>query len=230
MPSKTSWLDLVPTCDDVYVYRAALLCEDCGPAVIDELEAAGQKDTGDSDDWPQGPHPDGGGEADVPQHCDSGPRCLNAVEVPGGNKIGCPLGNPLTSDGEKYVLEHVAKDVLAKTDHERAAGRLWHHVYDYVKPNELVKLDSKSLAVANLGALLDRSLPAGARVPPETYTDLDYLYGAAVDRDTAILWRAEVTPEGNFSNLETVLLPESVAAGRALEVLLDDAWQDGAWD
>ena len=230
MPSKTSWLDLVPTCDNIYVFQAALVCEDCGDAIIEELEAAGKKDTGDSDDWPQGPHSDGGGEADSPQHCDSGAKCVNAVQVPGGVAIGCPLGNPLTSDGEKYVFETVADDVLAKSDHKRAVGRLWRHIYDYVKPDELVKLDSKSPTAANLGPLLDNGLTANSRVSRELYTDLDYLYGAALNQNTVTLWRAEITPEGNFANLQTVLLPEADFPGRTIEDALDEAWRDGAWD
>lgn len=229
MPSKKSWLDLVSTCEDVYVYQAALLCEGCGEAVITELEETNQEDTGDSDDWPQGPHSDGGGEADSPNHCDSGPKCVNAIQVPGGVAIGYPLGNPLTSDGEKYVFDAVAKDILDKSNHKRAIGRLWHHIYDYVKPDELVRLDPKSSATANLGTLLD-SLPAKARVPPEFYTDLDYLYGVTLNPGTVILWRAEITPEGNFANLETVLLPEADFPGRTIEDALDEAWHDGAWD
>lgn len=45
----------------------------------------------DSDEWPKGPYPDGGGEADTPQHC-----------------AGCHefLENPLTSDGYEYVREN----------------------------------------------------------------------------------------------------------------------------
>ena len=34
-----------------------------------ERESAGIADTGDTGDFPQGPFPDGGGEADSPQHC-----------------------------------------------------------------------------------------------------------------------------------------------------------------
>ncbi len=46
--------------------------------------------TWDSDDFPKGPYPDGGGEADTPQHCD-----------------GCStfLHNPLTDDGYAYVAD-----------------------------------------------------------------------------------------------------------------------------
>lgn len=45
----------------------------------------------DSDDFPKGPYPEGGGEADTPQHCDS---CHEFLE------------NPLTSDGMAYVREN----------------------------------------------------------------------------------------------------------------------------
>lgn len=71
-----------------YAYQAALLCEDCGKAHVDTLRSRGIEDTGDSDDFPQGPYGDGGGEADTPQHCD---WC---------NKF---LENPLTDYGADYV-------------------------------------------------------------------------------------------------------------------------------
>ena len=71
-----------------FMYRAALLCEDCGEAVRTALGPAA--DTGDSDAYPQGPYSDGGGEADSPQHCDT---------------CGVHLDNPLTPDGESYVQE-----------------------------------------------------------------------------------------------------------------------------
>lgn len=84
---------------NVYIYQAALLCEDCGIKAREELTAAGKapedpgdENTYDSDDFPKGPVDDGGGEADCPQHCD---ECKVFLE------------NPLTSDGVKYVRERV---------------------------------------------------------------------------------------------------------------------------
>jgi hypothetical protein len=80
---------------DVYVFQAALLCDTCGtlykqgtdkPAHVDENDESSY----DSDEWPKGLYPDGGGEADSPQHCD---HC------------GEFLDNPLTPDGETYVAE-----------------------------------------------------------------------------------------------------------------------------
>jgi hypothetical protein len=82
---------------DAYVYRAALWCSDCASEVMGRLAAAGKapaspddEHTYDSDDYPKGPCPNGGGEADFPQHC-----------------AGCEvfLKNPLTSDGCAYVEE-----------------------------------------------------------------------------------------------------------------------------
>ena len=73
-----------------YVFQAALLCEDCAETTMQSLEKAGKPSDGwgDSENWPQGPYEDGGGEADTPQHCD---HCRIFLE------------NPLTTDGEEYV-------------------------------------------------------------------------------------------------------------------------------
>jgi len=87
---------------NVYVFQAALYCAECGEALARDLHQRGVEDSGDSDDFPQGPFADGGGEADSPQHCDSGPQCLAAKSI-GGRRVGAFLENPLTSDGEAYV-------------------------------------------------------------------------------------------------------------------------------
>ncbi len=74
---------------DAYIYKAALYCEDCAgeipwAAIQDHPEWCD-----DSDCCPQGPYPNGGGEADTPQHCDT---------------CGVFLENPLTDDGVRYVV------------------------------------------------------------------------------------------------------------------------------
>jgi hypothetical protein len=82
--------------EKVYIYQADIYCEGCGREMIAALE----KTTGkpplelreDSDAWPQGPYPDGGGEADCAQHC-------------GG--CGGFLENPLTGDGYENVAESI---------------------------------------------------------------------------------------------------------------------------
>lgn len=73
-----------------YAYKAALYCESCGDKIERELKIAGVTDTGDTNDYPQGPFAQGGGEADTPQHCE---------------ECGEFLENPITSDGDRYVRE-----------------------------------------------------------------------------------------------------------------------------
>lgn len=61
----------------------------------------------DSDEYPKGPYPDGGGESDSPWHCGAGSDCLNAIELSDGTKVGAWLENELTTDGVDYVREAI---------------------------------------------------------------------------------------------------------------------------
>jgi hypothetical protein len=86
---------------NVYIYQADLLCEECGEAERNALGMDGNapadpddESSYDSDEYPKGPFPDGGGEADCPNHCGN---CHVFLE------------NPLTSDGEAYVREAVER-------------------------------------------------------------------------------------------------------------------------
>lgn len=85
---------------DVYIYQAALLCACCGERTRKEIEqetGSSQQmlETGvGSEGYPDGPYPDGGGEADSPQHCD---------------QCGVFLENPLTGDGYAYLREQAAE-------------------------------------------------------------------------------------------------------------------------
>lgn len=111
----------------VYMYQAALWCEDCGNAIRARLDAEGKAPQDpedeysfDSDDYPKGPYSDGGGEADTPQHCDG---------------CGTFLENDLTSEGAEYVREACQSD--------RASGRLdsvalteWAPFYDVPGPDD----------------------------------------------------------------------------------------------
>jgi hypothetical protein len=83
---------------NAYIYKSALLCEDCGLAATEERCSDPRPlNMDDSEDFPQGPFSNGGGEADCPQHCDS---CNLFLE------------NPLTSDGNEYVREQIANSSL----------------------------------------------------------------------------------------------------------------------
>ena len=93
-----------------YVYRANLWCSDCGHAIRQRLIAMvgegnepdwDDEATYDSDDFPKGPYPNGGGEADYAQHCGAGADCLNAVTIRSHGKrvkVGVPLDNPVIVD------------------------------------------------------------------------------------------------------------------------------------
>lgn len=84
---------------DAYIYQAELLCDQCGEASRAYLDKQGKapadptaESTYDSDDYPKGPYPNGGGLADTPQHCG---HCSIFLE------------NPLTIDGEEYVSQAI---------------------------------------------------------------------------------------------------------------------------
>jgi len=71
---------------NVYIYQAALLCEDCGVMTCLALTRAGKapehpedESTYDSNDFPKGSYPDGGGESDIAEHCD---HCGEALDNP----------------------------------------------------------------------------------------------------------------------------------------------------
>lgn len=120
---------------DVYIYQAALLCVPCGERIRAELkedcgccgglhaflggiDCRGFNREGeptceshyDSDDYPKGPFPDGGGEADSPQHCDF---CLKFLQ------------NPLTAEGGAYV-----RAWLESGRGDAAVLREWREFYD----------------------------------------------------------------------------------------------------
>lgn len=120
---------------DVFMYQAALLCYDCGIKAREALTAAGEApeapdDEGayDSDDFPKGPYPDGGGKADSPQHCDCGAECINAEELPDGSKVGAFLENDLTDEGRTYV-EEACKEALDKGRNDAVSLNVWADFY-----------------------------------------------------------------------------------------------------
>lgn len=93
---------------DVFIYQAAVYCEEHGKARRAQLTAAGKapadidnESTYDSDAFPKGPYSDGGGEADSPQNCDD---------------CGLFLENPLTTDGYEYVRSAAAEFVTEGAD------------------------------------------------------------------------------------------------------------------
>lgn len=104
-----------------YIFRAALLCEECAIATQEECVRDGiTRDADLSDVYPQGPYPDGGGEADSPQHCD---------------QCGTFLYNDLTDYGEDYVRELLAEH--QRTGRGNAAVlKEWSDFYGITLPEE----------------------------------------------------------------------------------------------
>jgi hypothetical protein len=95
-----------------YAYQAAMWCDDCAAAVMQELDGRGVADTGDTNDYPQGADEC---ESDSPDHCDG---------------CGVFLENPLTSDGWEYVRETITADVAAGR-YDSVACREWAPFYGY---------------------------------------------------------------------------------------------------
>ena len=111
---------------DAYIYQSELWCEDCASEIqrmIDMSEEEGSQLVHDSDDCPDGPYPDGGGEADCPQHCAAGEECDNALELSDGRKVGAWLENPLTEEGRDYVRDKL-------THNPTEVSRFWGEMYE----------------------------------------------------------------------------------------------------
>jgi hypothetical protein len=221
-----SWLNLVPVSSDAYVYQAALYCEDCGRALVERAREAGTEDDGDSGTFPQGPYPYGGGEADSAHFCDSGRGCLSAVEV-AGHKVGCPLNNPLTSEGAEAVVQSVRRDLVSSKKFDRMLGRLLARVWgDYLQggvgrvllPGRLPGLEK----LVGRRYALDRVVLADSRHL--------YLLGQVPTSREVRLLRAGVDDEGEFDSLEDVAVPPDAVVGYGAEKLLMQAVEDGAWD
>jgi len=95
---------------EVYIYDADVYCKECGEAICQEINDAGNApaDIDDQTSYDSGEYPklcSDIGESDCPQHCGCGEDCLNAYEVADDWKIGVWLENDLTTDGVEYVRE-----------------------------------------------------------------------------------------------------------------------------
>lgn len=76
-----------------FIFQAALHCASCAEKYMRENKKPAHvnrddESSYDSDEWPKGPYPDGGGESDSPQNCDT---------------CGVFLENILTPDGDAWL-------------------------------------------------------------------------------------------------------------------------------
>jgi hypothetical protein len=235
----SNWLDNVPVSEVAYAFQGALLCVDCGRAAAESLLAKGVADDGDSGTFPQGPYPDGGGEADSAQFCGQGRHCLRAAEID-GHKVGCPLLCYLTSDGVDAVYETVKRCIVSPRNYDQKLGRLLNRVWG-------ANFDGRLGRVA-----LPASLPSLEKLVGKKYVlhhvvladpgNL-YLLGIRAPGQTYHLLRAGVDDEGKFASLDVVDVPAELVHAEGVEVgqrkvvelsgvekLLRQAAVEGAWD
>jgi hypothetical protein len=232
MTVPSNWLDLVPTCSDVYVYQADLVCEDCATKIMEELDEQGVEDDGDSGTYPQGPHGDGGGEADSANFCGMHRGCVNAVNV-AGTKIGCPLDNPLTSEGAMAVQDTVRRDLLSTKKYARMIGRLIRQVWrDYVSNEECIgpAVVPPTFPASLKKLLMDYSRKSRSVVETYLVLDADHDYFVGRRGDEVDLLRASTNDEGEFKNLDVASVPGAVLEGRDPRDAIVDAVSEGAWD
>jgi len=102
----------------VYQYKASLYCEECGDEIIESLGEPPHDWPWDSNDYPVGP--EDASEADSPQSCDS---CHVFLE------------NPLTDDGNNYVIEQ-----FTTHDSVTEVMREWAEFYDYLGLSDIEEI------------------------------------------------------------------------------------------
>lgn len=110
---------------EVYVYRADLYCVECAEALKDLIPkppGMNPKDesTWDSDDYPKGPYPNGGGESDSPHHC---------------NRCGVFLRNPLTDLGRRIV----ERDLIGAGEGSPEVLAQWGEFYGIPVPQKVAR-------------------------------------------------------------------------------------------
>lgn len=98
------------------IYAADTYCDSCAEKIREEiLKTASIEDVemfSDERDYDSGEFPkymSEDEESDCPQHCGSLEECLEAEELPSGDKIGKLLSHSLTAEGVKYVQEAIAE-------------------------------------------------------------------------------------------------------------------------
>ena len=203
---------------DVYIFQAALLCKHDGEKVRRELTRAGEapadpddEQSYDSDDFPKGPFPDGGGEADTPQHCDI---CHMFLE------------NPLTSDGMQYVLE-----ALDEGRGDTTVLKEWADFYGLEGPVEIKggkryydrgdgivrvgEVGSISTGTLKLDDLITAGMEELDRLDPDAMKEISKEYPDIIERDFANSEDAEFAWEAIGEALGEHAPPNAYFGGHA---------------
>lgn len=236
MGTTKDWRDDVFVSTLCYIFQGALFCEECGDKIKTRLSSKG--DTGDSNDYPQGPYNDGGGPADSPQFCDNGKACVNKALVPSGTAIGCPLGNPLTRYGAKEINDTVRSLALAENAHARAVARLYALLYGpkghNVLTDEVVEIQFAKLTELPppLRRALEDTKHARNVVPGNRlYVSSEAIYYTCVSYGIElIVGRFMLKPDGSYGKPYLLRLPASEQAERSDSEIIRTCIEDAAWD
>jgi hypothetical protein len=126
----------------LYMFKAALYCEDCGKKLRADLDKQGKtpadpdERTYDSDDYPKECL---AGESDSIDFCESGADCEGALSLASGHKIGDYLDQDLTDEGVKSLQETLGSKDL---------DPVLRHAYEEIADSLCVKYDSRAIREA----------------------------------------------------------------------------------
>ena len=244
MTNPIEWYEVIEPQDAVFMYQAALYCEACGLDIRKKLIEEGKgpadpddENSYDSDEFPKGPYPDGGGNADGPHHCDAHDDCLRAITLPNGDRIGAWLGDELTEEGFNSLVTMIIDDLTRGDDHARQVGRMWRYLYRAPLEDCYEGFEEHKGAIRRNTVLedLNASISEGERgIINRVYLDLDHVYAigwqnAHSKEPLLCVWRMIAQPDGNFSEIETVCLPASESEERTPEDILREMIEEDAW-
>lgn len=115
------------------IYCADCYCDACARAIRKGCRKAGTAppDPSDESSYDSGEYPKympDDEESDGPQHCGSGPKCLEAEILSDGERIGALLSHTLTTEGVRYLREMLA-------DCRPTLAAFWREQFaDYLEP------------------------------------------------------------------------------------------------
>jgi hypothetical protein len=128
----------------LYMFQAALYCEDCGKKLRADLDKQGKtpadpdgETTYDSDDYPKECL---AGEADTVSFCEGGADCEGAITLKSGRKIGAWLEEDLTDEGVKSLQESLANADLDPVLRDLYKDVADSHSADYLTEKQIEKL------------------------------------------------------------------------------------------
>jgi hypothetical protein len=238
MTTTKDWRDDVFVSRICYIFQGNMFCEDCDNKILKRLSHK-QLESEDSNDCPQGPYVDGGGEADTPYFCGSGSSCTNKVLVPSPTNvsIGCPLGNPLTWLGVKEVNDTIRSAAFDRGTHARAYARLLQRLYGQLGHNiltdELVEVQFAGLTELpeELQAALKKDKTGGGKSTNKLCVDTENLYYVSRGKSgNAVVGKIPLTPSGGYGSPQLVMLPGSELKERTPTDIIRACIDDVAWE